>query len=89
MRLAQALGGEPVTIPGGDSRISDDVVNFAQANNITQIVLGKSTRSAWFELLHGSVVRDLLRRCGNISVHVIAGEDARQRDDPEEDRPHR
>jgi len=75
LRLAQALGGEPVTIPGGDSRISDDVVNFAQANNITQIVLGKSTRSAWFELLHGSVVRDLLRRCGNISVHVIAGEE--------------
>jgi two-component system sensor histidine kinase KdpD len=75
LRLAQALGGEPVTIPGGDSRISDDVVNFAQANNITQIVLGKSTRSAWFELLHGSVVRDLLRRCGSISVHVIAGED--------------
>ena len=74
LRLAQALGGDPVTIPGGDSRISDDVVNFAQANNITQIVLGKSTRSPWFELLHGSVVRDLLRRCGNISVHVIAGE---------------
>ena len=74
LRLAQALGGDPVTIPGGDSRISDDVVDFAQANNITQIVLGKSTRSPWFELLHGSVVRDLLRRCGNISVHVIAGE---------------
>src|SRR4029079_3601058 len=75
LRLTQALGGEPVTIPGGDRRIADDVVGFAQANNITQIVLGKSTRSAWFELLHGSVVRDLLRCCGNISVHVIAGED--------------
>jgi two-component system sensor histidine kinase KdpD len=75
LRLAQALGGDPVTIQGGDRRISDDVVNFALANNITQIVLGKSTRSAWFELLHGSVVRDLLRRCGNISVHVIAGEE--------------
>ena len=75
LRLAQALGGEPVTIPGGDRRIADDVVGFAQANNITQIVIGKSTRSAWFELLHGSVVRDLLRCCGNISVHVIAGED--------------
>ena len=75
LRLAQALGGEPVTIPGGDRRIADDVVDFAQANNITQIVLGKSTRSAWFELLHGSVVRDLLRCCGNISVHVIAGEE--------------
>jgi two-component system, OmpR family, sensor histidine kinase KdpD len=74
LRLAQALGAEPVTIPGGDRRIADDVVNFAQANNITQIIIGKSTRSPWFELLHGSVVRDLLRSCGNISVHVIAGE---------------
>ena len=75
LRLAQALGGDPVTIPGGDRRIADHVVGFAQANNITQIVLGKSTRSRWFELLHGSVVRDLLRCCGNISVHVIAGDD--------------
>ena len=75
LRLAQALGGEPVTIPGGDRRIADDVVGFAQGNNITQIIIGKSTRTPWFELLHGSVVRDLLRCCGNISVHVIAGED--------------
>src|SRR4029079_10908993 len=75
LRLAQALGGEPVTIPGGDHRIADDVIAYAQANNITQIIIGKSTRSHWFELLHGSVVRDLLRHCGNISVHVIAGKD--------------
>jgi two-component system sensor histidine kinase KdpD len=75
LRLAQALGGEPVTIPGGDRSIADDVVAYAQANNITQVIIGKSSRSRWFELLHGSVVRDLLRTCGNISVHVIAGEE--------------
>ena len=75
LRLAQALGGEPVTIPGGDRRIADDVIGFAQANNITQVIIGKSTRSRWFELLNGSVVHDLLRACGNISVHVIAGEE--------------
>src|SRR5262249_50088419 len=28
----------------------------------------------WFEILHGSVVHELVRRSGNISVHVIAGE---------------
>ena len=56
LRLAQALGGEAVTIPGGDRRIADDVIAFAQANNITQVIIGKSTRSWWFELLHGSVV---------------------------------
>ena len=74
LRLAQALGGDPVTIPGGDRRIADDVIGYAQANNITQIVVGKSMRSRWFELMHGSVVRDLLRCCGNISVHAIAGD---------------
>ena len=75
LRLAQALGGEAVTIPGGDRRVADDVIAFAQANNITQVIVGKSNRSWWFELLHGSVVSDLVRRCGNISVHVIAGEE--------------
>jgi two-component system, OmpR family, sensor histidine kinase KdpD len=75
LRLAQALGGEAVTIPGGDRSIADDVVSYAQANNITQVIIGKSSRSRWFEFLHGSVVRDLLRTCGNISVHVIAGEE--------------
>jgi two-component system, OmpR family, sensor histidine kinase KdpD len=74
LRLAHALGGEPVTIPGGDRSIADDVIAFAQASNATQIVIGKSSRTRWFEILHGSVVHDLVRRSGNISVHVIAGD---------------
>jgi two-component system sensor histidine kinase KdpD len=74
LRLAQALGGDPVTIPGGGRGVADDVVAYAHANNITQIIIGKSTRTRWFEIVHGSVVHDLVRRAGNISVHVIAGE---------------
>src|SRR5499426_3798254 len=76
LRLAESLGGEALTIPAVGRRIADDVVNFAQANNVTNIVTGKSTRSRWFEILHGSVVHDLVRRSGNISVHVIAGDQA-------------
>src|SRR4249920_2257066 len=75
MRLAEALGGEAITIPGVGRRIADDVIQFAQANNVTQIIIGKSTRSWWFELRRGSVVHDLVRRSGNISVHVIAGDE--------------
>jgi two-component system sensor histidine kinase KdpD len=75
LRLAEALGGEAVTIPGGSRHIADDVIGYALANNVTQIIIGKSTRSRLFEMLHGSVVHDLVRRSGNISVHVIAGED--------------
>jgi two-component system sensor histidine kinase KdpD len=75
LRLAQALGGDAVTIPGSDKLTSDDALTYARANNITQIVLGKSSRSRWYELLHGSVVHELVRKAGNISVHVIAGDD--------------
>jgi len=73
LRLAEKLGGEAITIPGG--RIAEDVTGYAQANNITHIVIGKSERSRWFEMVHGSVVHDLVRHAGNISVHVIAGDD--------------
>ena len=76
LRLAETLGGEAMTIPGGDRAIADSVTAYAHANNVTQIIIGKSTRSRWFEILHGSVVHDLVRRAGNISVHVIAGEEA-------------
>jgi two-component system, OmpR family, sensor histidine kinase KdpD len=75
LRLAEALGGEAITVPSGDRGIADDVISFAHANNVTQIIVGKSTRSRWFEILHGSVVHELVRRSGNISVHVIAGEE--------------
>ncbi|HTQ84297.1 MAG TPA: sensor histidine kinase KdpD, partial [Pseudolabrys sp.] len=75
LRLAITLGGEAITIPGGSGRIADDVLGYARGNNITQIVIGKSTRSRFFEILHGSVVHDLVRRAGSVSVHIIAGED--------------
>ena len=75
LRLAEALGGEAITVPGGSRSIADDVISFAKANNVTQIIIGKSARSRWFEILHGSVVHDLVRRSGNISVHVIAGDE--------------
>ncbi len=75
LRLAEALGGEAVTIPGVGRRIADDLIGYAQANNVTQIIIGKATRSWWFEIIRGSVVHDLVRRAGNISVNVIAGDE--------------
>ena len=76
LRRAERLEGEAITIPAAARRIADDVLGFARKNNVTHIIIGKSTRSLWFEMLRGSVVHDLVRRAGNISVHVIAGEDA-------------
>jgi two-component system, OmpR family, sensor histidine kinase KdpD len=76
LRLAVAMGGEAVTSPTAGRRVADDVIAYARAHNITQIVIGKSARSRLFEILHGSIVHDLVRGAGPISVHVIAGEEA-------------
>jgi two-component system sensor histidine kinase KdpD len=73
LRLAERLGGSTITIPGRN--IAEEVMAYATANNITQIVIGKSNRSRWFEMVHGSVVRELVRKTGQISVHVISADD--------------
>ncbi|MCJ2126075.1 sensor histidine kinase [Methylobacterium sp. J-077] len=73
LRLADRLGGDAVTLPGG-RRIADDVLAYARSANVNHIVVGKATRSRWFVLVNGSVVYDLVSRSGNISVHVVPGE---------------
>jgi two-component system sensor histidine kinase KdpD len=72
LRLAERLGATAVTLPGRD--IAEDLLDYARANNITQIIIGKSRRTRWFELLHGSVVDALVRRSGHIGVQVLAAE---------------
>jgi two-component system sensor histidine kinase KdpD len=74
LRLAERLGASTITIPGRS--IAEEVVAYATANNITQIVIGKSNRSRWFEMVHGSVVRELVSKTGPISVHVISADDS-------------
>lgn len=70
-RLAERLSGEAMTVPGED--VAGEILRFALDNNVTQIVIGKSQRSRWFEMLHGSVVHDLVRQAGGISVHITGG----------------
>jgi two-component system sensor histidine kinase KdpD len=74
LRLSERLGASTITIPG--RYIAEEVVAYSTANNITQIVIGKSGRSRWFEMLHGSVVHDLVRKTGQISVHVISADES-------------
>jgi two-component system, OmpR family, sensor histidine kinase KdpD len=71
LRLAEQLGGEALTVPGGD--IVEEILRYARENGVTQIVIGKSRRSRRFELVHGSVARELLRRAGDLDIHVLAG----------------
>lgn len=72
LRLAEQLDGEAVTIPGDD--VAHDLLRYAASRNATEIIVGKSLRSRWQELLHGSVVGDLIRDSGHIDVYVVTGE---------------
>ncbi|MEK1890665.1 MAG: sensor histidine kinase KdpD [Phyllobacterium sp.] len=71
LRLATQLGGDAITLPGRDA--AEDIARYARENNVTHIVTGKPDKSRWRELFEGSVSHDLIRRAGNISVHVISG----------------
>ena len=72
LRLAERLGATAVSLPGRN--IADDLLDYARANNITQIIIGKSRRTRWFELLYGSVVDALVRRSGRIGIHVLSAD---------------
>ena len=77
LRLAQRLGGETVTIPA--SSRAEGVLEYARSNNITHVVVARSRRSFWLQLLRPSAAQALIRRARNISIHVMAEQETGQR----------
>jgi two-component system sensor histidine kinase KdpD len=71
LRLAEQLGGEAITIPGRE--VSEELVGHAAANNVTHIVIGAPGKPTWHEWFQQSTTDRLIRRAGEISVHVISG----------------
>lgn len=71
LRLAEQLGGEAITLPG--QSIATEIIRHAAANNVTHIVIGKPHKPRWRELFEGSVCHELIRQAGDISVHVVSG----------------
>jgi two-component system sensor histidine kinase KdpD len=74
LRLAEQLGARTVTLSG--PRVADEVIAYAQAHNVTKIVIGKPQRPRWRDALFGSVVDDLIRRSAQIDIYVIRGDEA-------------
>jgi len=71
LRLAEELGAQTVTLNG--QNVTDEILNYARARNVTKIVLGKPTRPRWKEWFQGSIVNELARRAGDIDLYVISG----------------
>jgi two-component system sensor histidine kinase KdpD len=72
MQLAAQLGGNVASIPAAN--VIDGLKAFAAEARATQLVVGKSSRSRWFELRHGSVVDRLVRETPGVAVHVLPSE---------------
>jgi two-component system sensor histidine kinase KdpD len=69
MTLATQLGGAVATVPAAN--VVAGIQSFLADARATQLVLGKSRRSRWFELRHGSVVDRVIRDTPDVTVHVL------------------
>lgn len=69
MHLASQLGAQVATIPA--ESVVSGLTLFAAEARATQLIVGKSTRSRWFEMRHGSVVDRLVREMPGTAVHVL------------------
>jgi two-component system sensor histidine kinase KdpD len=78
LQLADELGARVVHLRGD---VAAELTAYAQANRVTQLIIGNSTKGRWHELLHGSVTHELLRHLSGIDIHVIGDGGARRRRD--------
>jgi two-component system sensor histidine kinase KdpD len=69
MTLATQLGAAIATVPA--VHVVEGIQMFLADARATQLVVGKSRRSRWFELRHGSVVDALVRASPDVTVHVL------------------
>jgi two-component system sensor histidine kinase KdpD len=69
-RLVEEVGGTYHETAGND--VAAALVDFARAENATQLVLGASRRSRLAELTRGSIINRAVRLSGAIDVLVIS-----------------
>ena len=72
LQLATQLGANVASITA--TNVVDGLKIFLAEVRATQLVVGKSARSRWFELRHGSVVDRLVRETPGVAVHVLPHE---------------
>ena len=69
LKLAATLGASIATVPAAD--VTSGLIGYLREARATMLVIGKTSRSWWFELRHRSVVGALVRDLEGITVHVV------------------
>ncbi len=72
LRLAERMGGKTEIVQG--QKASDDILVYARANGMTKIIVGKTQKSRWREVLSGTLADQLIRGSGDIDVYVVTGD---------------
>jgi two-component system sensor histidine kinase KdpD len=72
LRLAEHLGGEVATLSGENA--AETTLRYARSKNVTMILVGKPTHSRWRDMIRPSFLDEIVRKSGDINVHVIAGD---------------
>jgi two-component system sensor histidine kinase KdpD len=67
-RLAEDLGAETRMLTGDDP--ASDVLAYARDRNVSHLVVGAAARPWAIELVHGSMIRRLVREAGDIALVV-------------------
>src|SRR5262249_29321816 len=74
LRLAERLGASIERLSAYD--LAGEVLRFAQSENITQIVIGRSRANLMARILRRSLTDEIVRRSHDIAVHVVMDEAA-------------
>ena len=72
LRLAERMGAKTEIVQG--QKASDDILSYARAGGMTKIIVGKTQKPRWHELLSGTLADQLIRGSGDIDVYVVTGE---------------
>ncbi len=54
--------------------MSEEILTYARARNVSKIVIGKPVRSLWKRMLFGSIADSLVRGSGDIDIYVVSGD---------------
>src|SRR5262249_37560770 len=75
LRLAERLGASSARLASVD--IAGEILRYAKRNNVTQIVVGRSDAGRISQWLGRSLSHQLVERAQDVSVSVVAPEEAR------------
>jgi two-component system sensor histidine kinase KdpD len=72
LRLAESLGGKSVVVGGGD--VATAVLEYARAQNISRILVGRPHRRGWRKWVVGSTADRIVAGAPDLDVAVIGAE---------------